>query len=692
MINVILSLLFLIFMMIFLYSTGNLFIKNTLEENFSLKLITGFLILCTVEYITNMIAQLFAINWNLYFWINTIVLLIYIVIALVVMFKKKIKLWDLMNKKNLMNILRENWFLCLLVLFFTILSISNLQPYYLNNYQDDHYIVKVVHLIGTKSLLNENYYNGNLLQWKGLFSYAIQQNQKVFNTYELMYSYFSTLFHINPVFFCRFTITAFNYIITFLSYKLFASLFLKKSESQYSLIVFCILLLPSGYLAKGNLPITIRFWENWRFQTAMYMGGTMVRVCALPLNLYFINYWLSNKNIKRFLLIIAVNIALLSYQTTAFTYIVMLILILILSCLIEALIQNRTNFVRLVLILAVLVVYTAVLFNLNQLFSRYNFSIKSSMNFITNSTINIKKIAQMSIEYNKYYRDALTYDFIFRSSFLPLILLLLIEYKNRVRRIIFMISSIYIFLLTNKSSYFMCLISLKSFNAGRFLSSTQMILFIIWGVTLIKYISLIPFKKFNYNILVESIISIFLATGMIIHMKYNYKNILKYNSAGDSIVSQGYSIKTFFSNDDYIPEPINKICKYFNNQISSNNKVLVYCPEYLHIDGIKIGNRSLLMGSKKIKFTRDWNIYSDTNLNLKKKYVNSANWILNEFIYNKNNKYVYHNYETCKKYIDKANLKYIITDQQSVKRILVKNGWKQVVGSNQKNYWLLIKE
>lgn len=102
------------------------------------------------------------------------------------------------------------------------------------------------------------------------FAYAKAQGYRALNTYELLYSFFGSLFHISLVFFCRCTMTFHNYAIVFFIVKLFVSIFVDEKISQYSILF--LLLIPAGYAAKGDLSFKIRMYDNWRFQTAIYGG------------------------------------------------------------------------------------------------------------------------------------------------------------------------------------------------------------------------------------------------------------------------------------------------------------------------------------------------------------------------------------------------------------------------------------
>ena len=97
------------------------------------------------------------------------------------------------------------------------------------DYDDAYYIAKVVNSIGTPSLMNESFYTGWLTT---SVDYA-----RMVNTYEITYGALASIFHINPVYFCKVSMVIHNYTMFALAIKQLAS-FVTKRKAQYALIPF----------------------------------------------------------------------------------------------------------------------------------------------------------------------------------------------------------------------------------------------------------------------------------------------------------------------------------------------------------------------------------------------------------------------------------------------------------------------
>ena len=279
--------LFLIFFGLYCYLIGSAFTKlfNIKKNTFEKKIVSGFFVIFLIGFFIGLPSQLFSISWNEFFIMFTITN----VILLILSFRYvKSELFDDFYaikekpKEIILSHLKKRWFIYLLVVLFSILSILNTQPYLWCNYHDDYYIAKVVNLQGTPHLLNEIYEVGQRLTYNSRFDYLKAQGYRGINTYELIYAYFGSLFHIDITFFCKFSLCIYIYLITFFVYKIFADEILGyKNSTQFSLLVFCFLLIPSGYAQSHK--IAIRMFENWRFQTAIYYGGSIIRDSAIPL-------------------------------------------------------------------------------------------------------------------------------------------------------------------------------------------------------------------------------------------------------------------------------------------------------------------------------------------------------------------------------------------------------------------------
>ena len=184
---------------------------------------------------------------------------------------------------------------------------TNVLVYYQNNYDDAYYIGKIVNQIGANQLSMENFYSGSLTNGEiGIV--------RLLNTYEITYGFFSSIFHISVPFFCRITMAIHNYFLIFSVYKLVAEFFVKKHLAQFCLIPFCLLLISAGYAMEGNTPISINMFDGWQFQSAIWYGGSIVRVLAIPTIFIFCEKLLYKFDFKNLLLLGIIYITFMSFS------------------------------------------------------------------------------------------------------------------------------------------------------------------------------------------------------------------------------------------------------------------------------------------------------------------------------------------------------------------------------------------
>ena len=372
------------------------------EDIFCLNFVVGWLFFNTIEWGIGLVCQLALTSWKIYFISNVFILSVTILFIFVKYFKKNHLKLDFDHLFSaIVSHIKKYWFVYLMVGVFSTLSITNMQPFTVNNYSDDHYIVKIVHLINSPVLLNETYSTGNVAKLSGIKSLLNLQGHRVINTYELTYGFISTVFHINPVFFCRFVITIFNYFIVFLIIMLFSSQFVGEELAQFSLMYFTFLLIPSGFAAKGNALIKIRMFENWRFQTAIYMGGSIVRITAIPISLFNLLVYLENK--KSGLVLSALIISTyLSFQTTFVSYVFLCLFVAEIVSVILAVVRKRNITKDTIISLGL---FMAIVFCI---------AISSKVGKVLN--INTQEIYTKYLPYNK---DSFTYDFFAKYSLIP---------------------------------------------------------------------------------------------------------------------------------------------------------------------------------------------------------------------------------------------------------------------------------
>ena len=419
--NYIRSFIFLMLMILIYYLIGHLEIRTfKINKNrFALKIVMGWLSVFSLGWIVGFPCQIKATSWNKFVIIYSICLIILVIISIILsrkniyLFFKEYKNWG----KYLVKHIKNYWFIYLLVIIFSIVSFTNLMPYMNNNYTDDHYISKVVHLYKSTSLLNFDQAVGNLYKIDSSHNFLNVTGYRILNTYELMYSYFGGIFNIGLVFFCRFVMTLHNYLIVFLAFQLVGSLFLSEGKSQYALCLIALFVIPQGFAARGSLPFKIRMFENWRFQTGIYMGGSITRLISLPLLIYYCNIITCKMNTNNFtailekiFLFIILCVGLVSYQTTAISYILLMIpfiLIFICTCYGSKATSKNKKIIAYIIGCVFVIAYV---FGSNYLIK---FLANGSYWKIVTGMANglpVTKLVKSVNNYHKYYLDSLTYD------------------------------------------------------------------------------------------------------------------------------------------------------------------------------------------------------------------------------------------------------------------------------------------
>lgn len=701
MLNWIMTAIALITICIYYQLIGSTFFlfKKDVKNRFAFNLIAGFFVTWFLGWICGFPCELFSTSWLFFSIIFSVLLIVIGGICALIQYKHNEFFKNIYKSKNRKEIIikkfkdnfKEYWFVYLLVLIFSVLSITNLQVYTLNNYSDDHYIAKVVHIAHSSQLFNEDYTFGNYLHSFGRFSFALQQSQRMFNTYELVYSYLGTIFNIQLVFFCRVTMVIHNYLICFAIFQLVTSIFLKSEYSQYGLIPFCILFLPAGYLAKGNIPIKLRMWENWRFQTAMYMGGSVVRCCAFPSLLYYFYNYLQTRNKRSFLFLAIISATLFSFQTTAISYIIIFvpIMVCVLLCFYlwnKSNSQNTKSFMLYIGLSVEVVLIILIIFGISdQLITNSNLNINASQNFVTHTPINNYVLNHITDEYQLYYNNVFIFDFFAKNAIIPILSLFFLIKDKKARSILLLFFLMYMLFVLNKSGKLLGLIAIDAIGAAyciaRVLTAIQMIILVLFGVLVVYLVQKIKCSK-----LILPLVSLALAISTICYFKINKKEILKYNENGDSVIEQGYSIAPIVNNSNMLAPVFYEVGNYFNSL--PKRKYIMYSENYFKIHNFNYQHIGFQLSSKNIQDC--WN--SDNYMGKKQDENNLLRGVydlLNLYMNKNPQSEYYHKYDSIKQTIDQSKLDYIFTTKKFIKNDLRKHNWKVVLGSKSKGYWLL---
>lgn len=678
--NYLLSILFLVIILFFYYIIGNYVIrKNENNTNsFAKKLLCGFIITFFLGFIVGFPCQLFSTSWYLFAIIYSIILLSVFAFCIVKTRTRLLATLKIIRQKPLWffrDHLKEYWFIYLMTIVFTLFSMMNLQPYTLSNYNDDYYIVKVVHLSKSAHLLGENYFYGNSISTNLKLGVKLFQNYRIYNTFELVYSYFGTIFHIDLAFFCRCTMTFHNYLFVFFSYQLLSGLFFDRKTSQYSLAVFTIFLIPAGYLAKAKPFPNIRMFETWRIQTGMYLGGSITRLMSLPLFLCLLNKFTKKWDRFSIIEVLVVTVFLISFQTTGISYLLLIIPVFIVSKVIACVITKKKVTQKpliLLIIMSIIVVLYAVSDGLlNDLI------INNSLiqNFLSNIGLKTKLIKSIEENYQAYYLNIMYYDVVAKYGFIPLTFLMFIV-KDKYQKITLLsILMIYLIFKVNKSNVFLSLISFDFYCTARMLTACLMVTLLVTGIFIIALLKQFNIKQHTLVLITSSVF-----IGMISYININKKEILKYAEPGDAVIRQGYSYKTLTANDKMLAPMFVEVAQYINSL--PQKKYAIYSPKSIQYKGMKYSDQNLIMASSKIK-----HLYYLVNKNTFESIAsNDAQYVLDAYLKNQCS------VEYTLPFISKAKLHYLFITNKQKKDELCKNGFTVKAGNDEKGYYLLYCE
>lgn len=702
--NYLKTLIFIIFINTFFYIIGSNLIHTFKFKNmnYAVKYVFGYFMFFFISWLVAFPCQIKGTTWQFFKVIFFIILLSLFIINIILFNRNNdIKITNKYNPYIINKItqkigkhLKSYWFVYVLVLMFTFLSITNMQPYIRNNYTDDHYIVKMVHMTNSPHLFNMasgdgfiRKLNQNLVELQGYRKY---------NTYELVYSTLASFFNIDVTFFCRFSMTIINYLLVFSVFYAISAIFLDEEKAQYSLLVYPILFLPAGFLAKNNSLFHIRMFETWRFQTAIYMGGSITRVLAIPLFLYLlylfvvsINSYKSMKGKVKFfglylLLLIGFTISILSFQTTAISYILLLLpfylYALILTMLLS--INDKTKRNKFTMI-------STVLFFIIIVSSDYYLNVNSLTNIIANIKIGTIGINLSSIQksvdlYSLYYADTFTWDFFARYSFIALLLLLYLIKDKEKRLILLFISLIYLIFRLNKCKYFLAFISFTFFNTARMLTAILTLCMLMCGILIVLITShCVNFYKIQFRYLEKKLLFLLAVASIAISSTifvFKYNNFKNYIEDGDGFIKEGYSLTPILSNDKLLPDMFVKIGNYFEKRPEGYYTVAM--EENIPYNNHVYSYQHLLLASHKIVRFNLNNAFGDLNSEF---YKNM--WPIQNYI--QENQTIPQTYNSIRPHLKKAKIHYIFTTRLKIKNDLERNGFKCVCGGN--SYWLLYK-
>lgn len=649
--NWIFSILFYIFIFSSYRIIGRFF--STLLElnnnyNSSLKeILTGYIITFFLGFVIGFPSQVLHVNWNVFRYLY---LISYAVVLVFCFYKEKEYFKEHISKihKLIYQHLKNNWLIYSMALVFILFAVSNVLVYYQNNYDDAYYLSKIVNSIGCNSLATENSYNG-AISFEPLF--------RMVNTYEITYGFFSQLFHISVPFFCRFTMSLHNYVLVFSVYKLLAQFFVKKELSQYCVLPFILLLIPSGYMMDGNLPISLHMYDGWQFQTAMFYGGSVVRTMALPVIFIFTANLIKKMNYKNVLFIMIIYITFMSFSTVFLIYAVIVTLVLFMC---KGIIMYQDSFTKKIRDNATSLLYIfipAVLLLMSKLLDKISFI--STENFYNN----LVQYTEFSNRY--FFSDTLTY------YALAILIFVYFVYNKKIGRFITLVMIVLFIMIFSNCFKDIIIISsgFYGFVGLRFVTSIQMLVLFFSGLLIVYFI-----QNIKYRHIIASIFSITALIIVPLFMIVNIENIKQINWLGSGITAEGYTLDSIRNNDEMMPDIMCEVGEYFNHLPYDNYTLLL--PAVVNWDNYHLQTNGFVFASNRIELCTYGGAGDLSQDDLDKLYL---------FLSKENQ------YENVELIIQNHNIQYILLQNVEQKNVLLKNGWTLELSSDKinKTYYLL---
>lgn len=520
------------------------------EKNVRKSILAGFVTTFFITFIIGFPCQLFYLSWKFYFILQ---LIVFVLIDGVLIYRNRWK--PFINRKTIRNFVRDNWVLILFVVIFMTLAIASQLPYYDLNYDDTYYIGKVMNHVGTPHLMNEDYFNGSLVQASGF------DPIRMINTYELSYAFLGTIFHIDLAFLCRISMAMHNYILFAIVYKEIGSYFVSEKYAQYTILPFFYFMLPHGYLQQG-MPfglLRIHSYDLWQFQTAAFYGGSVVRMMSIPILFIFALPLVKKMNVKQLIFMMICSISMLSFSTIFMQVVVLffvaILLVKFIYHLYEA-IQNKST--RGILVYACCVL-AMVLFLL-------------ATKVLGHSSFVQTEAYLKNVENYKGFQAAwFDIDTLLLRGWIILIVAFLLQKEKKARAFVLVTAILYLFVF---KCFFIALLMLTTFGyffvALRTVASIQYILLFLVGVCFVRLYEMIFHKKAWGMKLVSVGVCICLSVFFV----GKQTTFLNYTFLASGVSSAGWNFKRVLDvNTKMVPDIFVEVGDYFNTLPYGNYKM-----------------------------------------------------------------------------------------------------------------------
>lgn len=276
------------------------------KDSFSKKIIVGYVVFTAVGALPGIICQLFHINVFIYY-----IVYFFIIVGLI-SFSLHQKKLNKFTKQAILSHFKDNYVIYIVTMMLIVLSIFNIELQWLANHLDD----------GRYLLLSANYSKVSnpfiIDSATGLFT-EYEPIIRSINTFELENSFWVTLFNFQASVFTKVFLAIFNYYIFLNGIKYFIDIVKKqfhvknKSLLQFAVVAPIILMIISEVLVNEHI---LYMQDSWQFQSAMWYGSSIVRMCTFFLCLTPI-IEKEKIEIKSIIYYIIVSIALVSRATQA---------------------------------------------------------------------------------------------------------------------------------------------------------------------------------------------------------------------------------------------------------------------------------------------------------------------------------------------------------------------------------------
>lgn len=536
--------------------------------------IAGFFTYLLSGFIVGCPCILFHVSWNFYFIIQ---LIAFIAISAIGIISNRKKIFTLQFYKNIFSpkaihiFFKNNWFLVLFCAVMIYFSISNNLPYYKTAYDDAQYIGKLVNYIGASKLGLENAWDGSVLS-------EISIDYKMFNTFDLFYSFLSVLFQIPVIFFCRGSMNLLCYILFVVVYKEFASIFVKRKYAQYTLFLFYAIIFGQGYLNH----LEILSYDFWRLQVGMFYGGSVAKINAIPCLTIFSMPLFKKLDFKKIIFIILLSVSMISLSTI---YVIEFGFFAIAFWLVWSLYKSLENGFKKKWFLVCLSLLLFIVMILLIIGSTYIDKFPQLTHWPDAAD---DSLGDMSI-YN-------TQTILYRYGYIILFILLLFVRNKKQLGFLLICGICYLFVrFIYLRELALLLTAYQNFGIERYVSAVQYIFALLIGIILVEICCRIrkPYILLNtFSLLFLSFISYYFYT--------NFDEITSYTGLGTGLCELGYDFtRPLNINTEMAPDITYELKDYFETIPYGNYRF--YAGKYFTCEGKEADPHILYLASNRIE-------------------------------------------------------------------------------------------